>query len=91
MFHDLTWTFGQQETLDRDHIKERSGSLDADAECFVEILKANTSISGADLDSLKLFKQSSIVKASRAKEVGIVQDVTDAKIPVGEVVLNVDF
>ena len=91
MFHDLTWQFGNGEILDRDHIKERSQTLDSDAQRFVSILKLRSKVTDADLDALKMFKQSAIVPASRAKEVGIVDDVTDAKIPSGQPVYNIDY
>jgi len=91
MFHDFSWTYGQQETLDRDQMKQRAQSLDADAKQFIEIFKLHTALTDEQFDTLQLLHQPTIVAPDRAKEMGIIQEITDAKIASGVPLLNVDF
>lgn len=91
MFHDLTWTYGQQETLDRDQMKQREQSLNADAKQFLEIFKLHTSLTDEKFESIQFLKQPSIVIPDSAKEMGIIQEITDAKIMSGIPFWNVDF
>jgi ATP-dependent protease ClpP protease subunit len=90
MFHDFTWTYAQ-ETLDRDHIRERAESLNADASQFVEICKRHTSLTNADFESLQLLSKPTIIIPNRAKEMGIIQEIADAKIASGIPMFNIEF
>jgi ATP-dependent protease ClpP protease subunit len=91
MYHDLTWTYGQQETLDRDQMRQRAESLDADAHQFIEIFKSHTSLTDEDFKTLQLLQQPNLIRPDRAKEIGIIQEITDAKIAAGIPFWNVDF
>lgn len=91
MFHDFTWGSAQAETLERNQIKERTQSLDADADNFISIFKSQTSLTDKDFETLQLLNQPNIITPERAKEVGIIQEITDAKITAGIPIYNVDF
>lgn len=90
MFHDFTWGF-QQENLDRDHIDERAQSLNFDALQFKEICKRHTSLTDKDFKSLQLLNKPNIITPTRAKEMGIIQEIADAKIPVGIPTINIEW
>jgi len=91
MIHDFTWSSLQQETLDRDHIKERLQSLDADASQFIEIFKRHTSLTDKDFETFQLIKQPTIILPNRAKEVRIIQEIADAKITTGTPIFNIEY
>jgi ATP-dependent protease ClpP protease subunit len=91
MFHDFSWGSSQAENLERNQIKERTESLEADAENFITIFKSNTSLTDKDFETLQLLNKPSIITADRAKEVGIIHEIADAKIPAGIPIYNVDF
>jgi ATP-dependent Clp protease protease subunit len=91
LIHGFEWTFGAQQSLVHERIKEISKSLEADEERFVGILKSRTGLKQTELDDLDFFRKSAIVNAQDAKKYGIVQDVKQASIPRGSQVWNVDF
>jgi len=91
MFHDLTWTYGQQETLDRDHMRERIQSLDSDAAQFLEIFKLHTSLTDDLFETLKLLQQPSFISPVKAKEFQIINEITEANIPAGMPIYNIEF
>lgn len=90
MMHDFSWTFGQ-EALNRVQIKERAESLGADARRFMDICAHRTRLGEAEFESRQLLTHGTIFGPEEAKDLGIVQDVTDLRIPAGATVINVDY
>jgi ATP-dependent protease ClpP protease subunit len=91
MFHDFTWTYGQQETLDRDHMRERAESLDADANQFIELFQLRSKLTKDLFEERQLLRQPSFVSPDQALEWGIVEQVVEAMLPSGVPILNVDY
>jgi ATP-dependent protease ClpP protease subunit len=91
MFHDFTWTYGQQETLDRDHMRERAESLDADANQFIELFQLRTRMTKKIFEKKQLLRQPSFVGPDQAKEWGLIDEVIEAQIPSGVPIWNVDL
>ncbi len=91
MFHDLAWSYGNQETLDRRQMEERTQSIDWDADTFVQIMTSQTPMTKEEIVSLHLFDRPTIIDPLYAQTLGIVHEVADAKIPVGAALYNVDY
>jgi len=88
-FHAGEWANQNPQTLKE--LKAHS-LLSADEHArYLTILKSNTSISDKGFDELELFNEATIVDPSRAKEMGLVQEIKEASIPAGYSVWNVDF
>ena len=90
LFHDFTWSY-KQETLDRDHMRERAESLNADAAQFTEVFAKHTGLSESDFNRLQLLKSPTIVKPDTAKEWGIVHEIAEVRVPVGVSVFNIEY
>jgi ATP-dependent protease ClpP protease subunit len=91
LIHGFDWTFGAQQSIVHERIKEISKSLEADEERFIDILKSRTGMKDTELSELDFFRKSVIIGAEDAKKYGIVQEVRQASIPDGSQVWNVDY
>lgn len=88
--HDLTWTYGT-ETLTRLVMAERQLSLDHDAAQFIDLMAIHTNLTRTQLKSMKFLKKPIIIVPTRAKEIGLINDIVDAGIPAGTVSYNVEY
>jgi ATP-dependent protease ClpP protease subunit len=83
-FHDYTWNLVQQNgPVTREMLKGPAMFLEDAAAWTKEVLRANTHLTDADFESMKLFEHPILMDATRAVQVGIASSVAEPAIPVG--------
>lgn len=90
MIHGFTWPFVAQ-SYEQRQIEDALESLDNSLAKYIQVLEERTLLTKQALDQLNAFKKINILTPALAKEKGVVQDVTDATMPAGWIVYNVEF
>ncbi|MEK9173685.1 MAG: ATP-dependent Clp protease proteolytic subunit [Patescibacteria group bacterium] len=87
LFHGVTANFSGNLSFPEQQLAERLASLKRDRENIAKDISLYT---GADYEKVDhLMKESSIISAEEAKELGIVEEIADIKIPKGVQVINI--
>jgi ATP-dependent protease ClpP protease subunit len=90
-FHNLSWTYNPAQTVHRIQMADHVNIIDKERELYRSILKANTALTDADFEALKLLDQPLVRDAAFAKEKGIIQEIGCPDLPQGTPIFNVDY
>jgi ATP-dependent protease ClpP protease subunit len=90
-FHNLSWTYGQAQTVHRIQMADHVNVIDKERELYRAILKENTDLTDADFEVLKLLDQPIVRDAGFAKEKGIIEEIGFPALPEGTRIFNVDY
>jgi ATP-dependent protease ClpP protease subunit len=88
LLHNFTWTF-TQETLTEPQVHERIMGLESARKDFIDIFEANTSIKAETFTSEKYFENPKVLVPAEAKNVGVIQDVLEHKVPANMPMINI--
>jgi ATP-dependent protease ClpP protease subunit len=90
-FHNLSWTYGQAQTVHRIQMADHVNVIDKERELYRAILKENTTLTDADFEALKLLEQPIVRDAGFAKEKGIIEEIGFPALPADTRIFNVDY
>jgi ATP-dependent protease ClpP protease subunit len=89
--HDETWTTLGAREYTSSKLKEYTYLLESSRLRAKSILKLRTKLDESVLESPDFFKEPIPYQPGAAKSAGIIHEIQDARVPFGEMVLNIDW
>jgi ATP-dependent Clp protease protease subunit len=83
LFHEFHWTDPQAQRVTQSTIVERTLILDSAVNWTKDVLKSTTSFTDEQMKDMNMFQDPILLDAQQALEHGIVQSVSEPKIPAG--------